>query len=78
MWNNPFIVATPQTFHNDSLIQYRAALQEARTLEDPIRHLSGLIDFPFDVVVAECQRYIGETDGYSTSAEPNHRFQSLF
>ncbi len=68
VWNNPFIVATPQTFYNDNLKQHRAALQEARTLEDPVKHLHGLIDeFPFDVVVAdECQRYIGETDGYST------------
>lgn len=68
VWNNPFIVATPQTFYNDNLAQHRTALQEARTLEDPIKYLSGLIqDFPFDVVVAdECQRYIGETDGYST------------
>lgn len=68
VWNNPFIVATPQTFYNDNLTQHRAALQEARALEDPIEYLSGFVEeFPFDVVVAdECQRYIGETDGYST------------
>ena len=68
VWNNPFIVATPQTFYNDNLAQHRPALQEARTLEDPFEYLSGSVkEFPFDVVVAdECQRYIGETDGYST------------
>ncbi len=67
VWNNAFIVATPQTFYNDNLTPHREALQEARNLEDPTGHLAGLIEeFPFDVVVAdECQRYIGETDGYS-------------
>jgi len=68
VWNNPFIVATPQTFYNDNLTQHRPVLQEARTLEDPVDYLSGSVkEFPFDIVVAdECQRYIGETDGYST------------
>ena len=67
VWNNPFIVSTPQTFYNDNLAGYGAALKDARTLEDPIESLSGVIDdFPFDFLVAdECQRYIGETDGYS-------------
>ena len=41
---------------------------EAKTLENPVEYLAGFVEeFPFDVVVAdECQRYIGETDGYST------------
>ena len=67
VWNNSFVVATPQTFYNDNLAQYQEALQEAKTLEDPVEHLAGFVEeFPFDVVVAdECQWYIGETDGYS-------------
>lgn len=68
VWNNGFIVATPQTFYNDNLNQYEACLQKARGLDKPEVYLSQYIkDFPFDIVVAdECQRYIGETDGYST------------
>jgi len=67
VWNNPYVVATPQTFYNDNLDSYRQPLQEAREHEDPIDYLSGVIrDFPYDFVVAdECQRYIGDTDGYS-------------
>lgn len=68
VWNNAFIVATPQTFYNDNLAEYKAALKEARSSIDPVSYLSEILeDFPFDIVVAdECQRYIGETDGYST------------
>lgn len=68
VWNNAFVVATPQTFYNDNLARHGAALRKARSLGDPFSYLSGLVEtFPFDVVVAdECQRYIGETDGYST------------
>jgi superfamily II DNA or RNA helicase len=69
VWNNSFVVATPQTFYNDILAHdlQEGFLREARTREDPVEYLRGLVgDFPFDVVVAdECQRYIGETDGYS-------------
>lgn len=67
VWNNPFIVATPQTFYNDNLAHYDSYLQEARKLKEPIKYLSEIIeDFPFDFLVAdECQKYIGETDGYS-------------
>ena len=67
VWNNGFVVTTPQTFYNDNLSVHEASLKEARKLEDPIEYLSGLMDeFPYDVVVAdECQRYIGNTDGYS-------------
>ena len=68
VWNNAFVIATPETFYNDNLAQYQEALHEARSLENPVEHLSRIVEsFPFDVVVAdECQRYIGETDGYST------------
>ena len=67
VWNNAFIVATPQTFYNDNLTEYKTALREARAREEPIRYLTKVIEyFPFDLIVAdECQRYIGETDGYS-------------
>ena len=67
VWNNAFVVATPQTFYNDNLTQYQTILQEARTLEEPVEHLSQVMEgFPFEMVIAdECQRYIGETDGYS-------------
>jgi len=60
-------LGAPQTFYNDNLAHYERILREARGLEDPIGYLAPLIDgFPFDIVVAdECQRYIGETDGYS-------------
>jgi ERCC4-related helicase len=68
VWNNAFIIATPQTFYNDNLAQYQTFLQEARKHEDAFEYLSKVItSFPFDIVVAdECQRYIGQTDGYST------------
>ncbi|NIN68606.1 MAG: DEAD/DEAH box helicase family protein, partial [Anaerolineae bacterium] len=36
VWNNAFVVATPQTFYNDNLVEYRAALQKARAQLDPI------------------------------------------
>lgn len=67
VWNHGFIVTTPQTFYNDNLVQYAAHLKEARGLVEPVAYLSEYIkNFPFDIVVAdECQRYIGETDGYS-------------
>ena len=68
VWNNAFVVATPQTFYNDNLANYRSDLQKARSQADSVIYLSEIIsEFPFDIVVAdECQRYIGETDGYST------------
>lgn len=69
VWNNPYVVTTPQTFANDFLKPYSTSLKEARESENPIPLLVEVLaefQFPFDVVVAdECQRYIGETDGYS-------------
>lgn len=69
VWNNPFVVTTPQTFAHDFLEPYSAQLEEARGKEDPVPSLTKVFrgfEFPFDVVVAdECQRYIGHTDGYS-------------
>jgi ERCC4-related helicase len=67
VWNNAFVVTTPQTFYNDHLAQYRTQFTGARRSDDPIAYLADVIDsFPFDVVVAdECQRYIGKTDGYA-------------
>lgn len=71
VWNAPFIVTTPQTFCNDFLSRFSSLLNDAKRSENPIRVLAeGLREkefrFPFDVVIAdECQRYIGETDGYS-------------
>ena len=67
VWNNSFVVATPQTFYNDYLAQYGKELQKAKGEPDPESYLFTVIeDFPFDIVVAdECQRYVGQTDGYS-------------
>lgn len=67
VWNHGFVVTTPQTFFNDNLTKYKTILDEARTVEKPIEHLSGNLEqFPFNVVIAdECQGYIGKTDGYS-------------
>jgi ERCC4-related helicase len=69
VWNNPFVVSTPQTFSNDYLEPYSWQLREARESENPIPLLAKTFDgftFPFDIVVAdECQGYIGQTDGYS-------------
>lgn len=68
VWNNAFVVTTPQTFYNDNLAQYRTQFTGARGSDDPIAYLTDVIEaFPFDIVVAdECQRYIGKTDGYAT------------
>ena len=67
VWNNAFVIATPETFYNDNLAKYSKVLKEARSFENPFDYLSYFIkDFPFDMLVAdECQRYIGQTDGYS-------------
>lgn len=69
VWNNAFIVTTPQTFANDFLKTHAAALNEAKRSDYPTHTLAKALPnskFPFDIVVAdECQRYIGETDGYS-------------
>ena len=71
IWNVGFAVATPQTFFNDKLSQFSKSLNEAKKMHDPVGFLSQLFDdldfsLPYNVVVAdECQRYIGETDGYS-------------
>jgi len=69
VWNNPYVVTTPQTFANDFLKLYSTLLKEVRESENPIPLLTeafAAFQFPFDVVVAdECQGYIGETDGYS-------------
>ncbi len=69
VWNNSFVVTTPQTFANDLLDSYSFQLEEARKSKSPVDSLAKSLDtfrFPFDVVVAdECQRYIGQTDGYS-------------
>jgi ERCC4-related helicase len=68
VWNNPFLVATPQTFYNDNLAQYGPSFKAAKNTSNPVKHLKNRIaPFPFDVVVAdECQRYIGATKGYAT------------
>jgi ERCC4-related helicase len=67
VWNNAFVVSTPQTFFNDNLKPYESSLQKARAQDNPIPDLTNVIkEFPFDIVVAdECQRYIGMTEGYS-------------
>jgi len=71
VWNAGFVVTTPQTFANDHLYAFEPMLKEAREMRNPIPYLSEVLrdaefEFPYDVVVAdECQRYIGETDGYS-------------
>lgn len=67
VWNNSYVVATPQTFYNDVLSQQDRLIGNSRKQEDPIEYLKDEInDFPFDIVVAdECQRYIGETDGHA-------------
>jgi ERCC4-related helicase len=67
VWNNAFVVSTPQTFFNDHLKPYERSLQVARTQDNPIPDLTQVLtEFPFDIVVAdECQRYIGMTNGYS-------------
>ncbi len=67
VWNNAFVVATPQTFYNDNLVQYESWIKKIKNSGYPINYLSNPIkEFPFDTVVAdECQRYIGQTEGYS-------------
>ncbi len=69
VWNKPFVVTTPQTFAHDFLEPYSSQLEEARGMRDPVSSLIRVFKgfpFPFDMVVAdECQRYIGQTDGYS-------------
>ena len=67
VWNNAFVVSTPQTFFNDHLKPYERNFQQARAQDNPIPDLTNVInEFPFDIVVAdECQRYIGMTNGYS-------------
>jgi len=71
VWNYPVIVSTPQTFFNDFLSSFSPFLQASRRSEKPIEALAGILndamfEFPFDLVLAdECQRYVGETDGYS-------------
>ncbi|MCS7385611.1 MAG: hypothetical protein DRJ18_00855 [Candidatus Methanomethylicota archaeon] len=71
VWNAGFVVTTPQTFANDHLYAFEPMLKEAREMRNPIPYLAEVLSdaefkFPYDVVVAdECQRYIGETDGYS-------------
>ncbi|MFQ6076384.1 MAG: helicase-related protein [Candidatus Bathyarchaeia archaeon] len=71
VWNTGFAVATPQTFFNDNLSHLSTDLDDAKRSRNPVGFLSRLFEetgfsFPYSVVVAdECQRYIGETDGYS-------------
>lgn len=69
VWNNAFIVTTPQTFANDFIKKHAGALDKAKRSNYPSHALAETLPgfkFPFDIVVAdECQRYIGETDGYS-------------
>jgi len=71
VWNAGFVVTTPQTFANDFLYAFESALKDAREMRNPLPYLKEFLKdadfkFPYDVVVAdECQRYIGETDGYS-------------
>ncbi|MEM3046807.1 MAG: DEAD/DEAH box helicase family protein, partial [Candidatus Bathyarchaeia archaeon] len=71
VWNFPIIVSTPQTFFNDFLSPLAGLIQASRQTQEPIETLAGVLKdaaftFPFDLVLAdECQRYVGETDGYS-------------
>ncbi|MBS7627397.1 DEAD/DEAH box helicase family protein, partial [Candidatus Bathyarchaeota archaeon] len=71
VWNNPYVVCTPQTFYNDWISPFEASLRSVKSSEEDISALSetlqsALFTFPFDIVVAdECQRYVGETEGYS-------------
>ena len=71
VWNAGFVVSTPQTFFNDVLLPFSTVLRDARRAGDPIPLLEEAFRdagfaFPYDIVVAdECQRYVGETDGYS-------------
>lgn len=71
VWNFPVVVSTPQTFFNDFLSPFSRLIQASRRVEKPIESLASILDdadfvFPFDLVLAdECQRYVGETDGYS-------------
>ncbi len=71
VWNTGFAVTTPQTFANDHLYAFESALRDAREMHNPLPYLNEFLrdadfHFPYDVVIAdECQRYIGETDGYS-------------
>jgi len=71
VWKAAFIVTTPQTFSNDHLYPFKTILRELREEREPLENLKEYLDaaefkFPFDIVIAdECQRYIGETDGYS-------------
>ena len=71
VWNAAFTVTTPQTFSNDYLYPFQEILKEARKTSDPIKYLKEILKdaefkFPYDIIIAdECQRYVGETDGYS-------------
>lgn len=71
VWNNGYVVCTPQTFYNDWISPFETSLRAVKDLKEDLSSLSetlrsALFAFPFDLVVAdECQRYVGETEGYS-------------
>lgn len=71
VWNSGFTITTPQTFANDFLYPFKEDIKELKIEEYGIENLRELLDiaefkFPYDIVVAdECQKYIGETDGYT-------------
>jgi len=71
VWNPSVVISTPQTFSNDFLTPFMPFLEEARRVNEPISYLSKVFNdasfrFPFTHVIAdECQRYVGETDGYA-------------
>jgi len=71
VWNSGFAITTPQTFANDHLYPFREDIKSLKLEETGFRKLKELFEiaefeFPYDVVIAdECQKYIGETDGYA-------------
>ncbi|MEM2137452.1 MAG: DEAD/DEAH box helicase family protein, partial [Candidatus Methanomethylicia archaeon] len=71
VWNSGFTVTTPQTFSNDHLYPFKEYMKELRVNDDTIEKLKEILEvaefeFPYDIIVAdECQKYIGDTDGYA-------------
>ncbi|MCS7368025.1 MAG: helicase-related protein [archaeon YNP-WB-062] len=71
VWNTGFVVTTPQTFANDHLYPFKDEIKRMKNEEEGLMQLRELFkvaefEFPYDIVVAdECQKYIGETDGYA-------------
>lgn len=71
VWNAGFVITTPQTFANDHLYPFKEDIKSLKLEEAGITKLRELFriaefEFPYDIVIAdECQKYIGETDGYA-------------